>query len=298
MTNILSFNKIQNEGIFSNDFLDMRERNKLEFSNGGAGKIAIIYGPNGTGKTSLTKTLASDTNSSFILNYNGDTYTQEDCNLFHIIEDQNGRNIIKGTTTDFLLGDNITKEFSLKSCLDKEFDNLFKKTIKDELKKLNITKKTSKLSDLISNEFLKICSKDIANNQSNGNQIDRNEFIEAISTLSEISLEKYDVNKFEYIKKDYEDPRSIIIQIMNAKDVAITKNINVRKIEEHNVAIDILNKYSYKKECIVCDHVIDPLSLLEHKKVFKASIIETLDEESKRLFNKLKLRSCKTAYEP
>lgn len=50
-SNIL-FNKIENGLIFTSDYRTFVKNNTISFSNAG---IAVVYGPNGTGKTSLAK---------------------------------------------------------------------------------------------------------------------------------------------------------------------------------------------------------------------------------------------------
>lgn len=46
------FEKIENEDIFVSDYKRPTRNNEIDFSREG---ISVIYGPNGTGKTSLVK---------------------------------------------------------------------------------------------------------------------------------------------------------------------------------------------------------------------------------------------------
>ena len=71
----------------------------------------VLYGPNGTGKTSLVKVLSGEKGTKVSYNYNGSDYTDD--SQFFVINDQNNRNIISGSPKDFLLGDNIRREFEL-----------------------------------------------------------------------------------------------------------------------------------------------------------------------------------------
>jgi AAA15 family ATPase/GTPase len=105
----LIFKKIENGNIFTRDFSSLVRNNEISFP---AEKIAVIYGPNGTGKTSLIKVLADvkETKVEFSLD---DVEHQSGAGVFHIINDQNNRNIISGETRDFFLGDNIRHEFEL-----------------------------------------------------------------------------------------------------------------------------------------------------------------------------------------
>ena len=102
--------KIENGDIFTRDFNPLVRNNEINFPT--SEEIAVIYGPNGTGKTSLIKVLgdAKDTRVEFSLD---DTENQAGTGVFHIINDQNNRNIISGETRDFFLGDNIRHEFEL-----------------------------------------------------------------------------------------------------------------------------------------------------------------------------------------
>ena len=52
----LIFNKIENRRIFTNDFSPFIRNNEITFPE--RQEIAVIYGPNGTGKTSLIKALS------------------------------------------------------------------------------------------------------------------------------------------------------------------------------------------------------------------------------------------------
>jgi ABC-type Mn2+/Zn2+ transport system ATPase subunit len=109
--------KIENGDIFTRDFRPLVKNNNIHFSNNE--EIAVIYGPNGTGKTSFIKVLSGDKNTKIEFEYDGQRYSSGQ-NIFHIINDQNSRNIIAGETKDFLLGDNIKKEFELLEFINQE----------------------------------------------------------------------------------------------------------------------------------------------------------------------------------
>ncbi|QOY34781.1 ATP-binding protein [Anaerobacillus isosaccharinicus] len=113
MVNSIVFSKVKKENIFCETFDEFEKNNGIQFSNAG---IAVIYGPNGTGKTSLTRVLDCEKGSSFNVEFEGKQYSEIDNELFHIINDQNSRNIIVGETEDFLLGDDIKKEYDLQRC--------------------------------------------------------------------------------------------------------------------------------------------------------------------------------------
>lgn len=98
---MIEFKKIEKEDIFKSDFLNMNQNNKLSFS---LGKTAILYGPNGTGKTSLSKVFNLEENTDLILNFENREYSKDDIknnDFFYVISDQNSRNIMRGKEEDF-----------------------------------------------------------------------------------------------------------------------------------------------------------------------------------------------------
>ena len=98
----ITFNKIKNGNIFSTDYENLERNNEISFDK----DIAVLYGPNGTGKTSLLKVLSGEDGTSLNFDYNEQEY-ENGQEVFMIIHDQNDRNIISGEAKDFLLGDNI-----------------------------------------------------------------------------------------------------------------------------------------------------------------------------------------------
>ena len=87
----LVFKKIESGDIFTRDFNPLVRNNEITFPT--SEEIAVIYGPNGTGKTSLIKVLndAKDTKVEFTLD---NTEYQTGAGVFHVINDQNNRNIM------------------------------------------------------------------------------------------------------------------------------------------------------------------------------------------------------------
>lgn len=96
----------------------------------------------------------------------------------HVISDQNDRNIIEGKTQDFILGDNIKREYELREQINANFTGLFSKKLMATLKnKYGISTKKSNFDDLIlDKKYLEFIS-DIANKNSRGKGIDREDFI-------------------------------------------------------------------------------------------------------------------------
>lgn len=73
--------------------------------------------PNGTGKSTFTHTVGSEKSTnevSFEARYNGGAWFGPAGKRFHIIEDQINRNIIPRETSDYLVGQDIRREYRLK----------------------------------------------------------------------------------------------------------------------------------------------------------------------------------------
>lgn len=219
----LKFYKLKKEDIFKDSFINFNQNNEIEFRKKGDSNIAVLYGPNGTGKTSLAKILDSnnkDIGKEFKVEYKGIEYTEKDNSIFHVINDQNNRNIIAGETSDYFIGDNIKRECELKKYIDSEFENLFKNIIVKSLKeRFGISSGKSKIIDYISDSDIKFFVMNIVNNKARGKNIDKKIFVERIEQLPvrEIDENEYDNNKYEYIRQNFSDNNSIIYRIINIK---------------------------------------------------------------------------------
>lgn len=87
------FSSIKNSNIFENDFEHLSEDNGvIEFKHmRGAGGIAVVYAPNGTGKTSFAKLLemeASEESRTFMAVNECGTVINPESESFHVIEEQ------------------------------------------------------------------------------------------------------------------------------------------------------------------------------------------------------------------
>jgi len=283
MSSTLFFSKLQKEDIFCQDFNEFERNNEITFSSQG---IAVLYAPNGTGKTSLVKILSNSDNCIFNVSYNGQQYDTSSNNLFHIINDQNSRNIIAGTTKDFLLGDNIKKEFDLKSYIDKEYGSILAGLI-DKLKNnFNISKKTSPLIDKVENTYLKKYIRDLANSQSKGKEIEQEDFVNKIDCLDVHEI-LYDEEKLNYLIRNCNDKKSFILKILEIDSDKIKKEEAVQQIEENDEAIKILKKFDYKDECVVCDSQIEREKLLDNKEENRRKVYEALDAKTKEILEKI-----------
>lgn len=281
----MKFKTIKRDNIFCDDFLDFKENNWLNFGNK---KMAVLYAPNGTGKTSFASVLSQENRCEYTLEIDNTLYTNESDKLFHIIEDQNGRNIISGSTEDFILGDNIKREYFLKGIIEKEFETLFTKLFSKELKDtFGISTKNTAFSEFISNKRLVYYISDIANNKSKGKEIDKSKFIEDMIELESIPIPEYDESKFKFLIKDFSGKEKLIKTIMDLEITALLPENNFYKMEESEDAIKILEKYYKNSECIVCDHDINSEDLLEIKKSRKEEIYTTLSPTAKTVVDKI-----------
>lgn len=76
-------------------------------------------------------------------------------NSFHIIGDQISRNVIKGETTDYLMGQNIRREYELKKNISEGFHTAFNQ-LKNEYKRVyNVTKVGDYLLRVIQEKILR-----------------------------------------------------------------------------------------------------------------------------------------------
>ncbi len=283
--NTVEFYKIKKEDIFSKDFEKFDKNNKLRFSNDG---MAVIYAPNGVGKTSFTRVLNCEKGCTFEAKFETIIANENTNELFCVISDQNSRHIIKGETEEFLLGNNIKREFELKGEIDKAVKDIFENRLPKILKEtFNISKTKSLLIDLIEDVELKEYISDIANIKSKGKGIDVEKFTKKIKALEECQILEYEDDKFEYYVKDIDSKDSIINRINQIAVNNIRTNEKVEEIEENSVAIEILSKYNNKKCCIVCDNPDIPEDLLNSKKENKSKIIEKLNETEKYIVNEI-----------
>lgn len=288
----LKFYKLKKEDIFKDSFINFNQNNEIEFRKKGDSNIAVLYGPNGTGKTSLAKILDSnnkDIGKEFKVEYKGIEYTEKDNSIFHVINDQNNRNIIAGETSDYFIGDNIKRECELKKYIDSEFENLFKNIIVKSLKeRFGISGGKSKIIDYISDSDIKFFVMNIVNNKARGKNIDKKIFVERIEQLPvrEIDENEYDNNKYEYIRQNFSDNNSIIYRIINISKVCMS--LEIKEVEENQVALKVLEKFKYLDECVVCDNSdFNREELIQRKNSNKDRIINSLDKETKEIVSEI-----------
>ncbi len=278
------FEKIENEDIFVSDYKKLTKNNEIDFSREG---ISVIYGPNGTGKTSLVKVLASEKGTKVKYIYDEKEYT--DNSQFFVINDQNNRNIIQGETKDFLLGDDIKKEFELQEYIAKEYNRLCTESISILKSNYSISSSSSKLIDCFSEcESIQNIIKDLMNNRTKGSRTGVDTYISELEKHTQINIPEYEQAKLDYIIFDLSDKGSLIIEIEMIDTSKLANNSHIKEIEENTEAIKILSRFSYKDQCIVCDsNGIDSENLLNKKSQNKENIIKTLDAKTKKIVEKI-----------
>lgn len=287
MSKILEFSNIEKENIFTDDFRVFDKNNILDFESK---QICVLYAPNGTGKTSFVKVLSQgETNTKFKAHFNFHEFSESDNDLFHIINDQLSRNVIKGETDEFLIGDNIRKEKELKKLIDSEFEKLFKTDLPELLKtELFITTKTSKLLTLLDDDNMIKISSDLANTKSKGSEIDQNAFLGIIENLTLIEVAEYNHGKYEFFLKDFQNSKSIIKDIESLAGIDFTPCTEIRAIEQYDYAIGTLGKFSHVPDCIVCDTKnINHEQLITHKRTKKTTMLNSLDANTRKVLEKI-----------
>ena len=275
-TKTLTFKKIENGLIFQPDFSPFAKNNVITFPAEG---IAVIYGPNGTGKTSLAKVMSGADNTSIECEYEGINYS-DGSSLFHVINDQNNRNIIAGTAQDFLLGSNIKREFELAEKLAKHLADI-KAWITVSLKNdCGISSASSKLIALIKNAKVSSLVKDFANTRSKGKNYSAEKLIQIISELDSSDLSDIDEEKWKYFIANYGASNSVLMNVLSLTAPDFVQNQQASAIEEDSVALDVLNHFKHKSHCIVCDNdEINSDLLIEQKTQHRQVVIDALTEQ-------------------
>ena len=262
--------KIINENIFFDDFKSLESNNIIEFFPKGKNNtngLALVYAPNGSGKTTLSKMLDSNTKSNGEIEinyYNKEGVSSKLDSRVKVIFDQNFRNIIEGDTSEFIISQDIVKITQLEKEIISNFIKVadeVKGTLRDKYKISTVTNlKLEKLGALTKD------LKDIINNKKNHDQIGIKNFINEIDKLSVNDISKeLQIDKFNFILENYNKKNELIDLVLNINLDKIVKNTGIKEIEEKELAVNILNKYEHKEECIVCDNKINTIELKELK---------------------------------
>ena len=274
----LVFRKIESGDIFTRDFSPLVRNNEIIFPQ--SEEIAVVYGPNGTGKTSLIKVLGDTPNTKIEFSLDGTDY-QAGAEVFHIINDQNNRNIISGETRDFFLGDNIRHEFELQDQVAADRNAVVSAILSLIKNTFGISAGNSLLIELISNAELAAFIKDCANSKSKGNRYTTDALVALLTSLEHHDIPEYTPDKLAFVQSDWANKRSIIKQLEALVGAEISPNTHVHEIEENTEAIGILSRF-HKDKCIVCDNEdIDWEALLAAKTAHRQATLDALEEKIK-----------------
>ena len=277
----IEFNKIENKHIFAPEYENFVENNTIEFS---AQNIAVVYGPNGTGKTSLIRAILGEKDTSIKYQFNNTEYS--DGSQFFVIQDQNNRNIIQGKVEDFLLGDKIKQETELHEQIQNEYSQICKESTEILRDKYKITTTKDKIISWIDTQLEGFSSlvKDLVNRQSKGSKFGVDNYISLLEEYKTKHTQGYEEDKFYFIINDFGSKDSVIEKIEKLKLDKIICNPRVRKVEENEDALSILNKFKNRSQCIVCDtDNIDSESLIEKKTKSRDDILSKLDDQTRGL---------------
>lgn len=278
------FEEIKNKDIFGVDYQNFVKNNEIDFSKN---QIVVLYGPNGTGKTSLVKVLSSEAETDVKYTYGGKSYT--DGTQFFVINDQNNRNIIQGETKDFLLGDNIRKEFELQKYIEHEYKRLCDDSISILKNNYKISSGRSKSIECFSALVnIQDIIKDLMNNKSKGSKTGVDKYISELDKHIGITIPEYEEEKLDYIISDLSENNPLIIEIESIDVSKLANNSHIKEVEENTEAIRILSRFNYKQQCIVCDtEGIDSENLLDKKTKNIEGIKKTLDAKTKKIVEQI-----------
>lgn len=278
------FEKIKNKDIFGVDYQNFVKNNEIDFSKN---QIAVLYGPNGTGKTSLVKVLSSEAGTDVKYTYGGKSYT--DGTQFFVINDQNNRNIIQGETKDFFLGDNIRKEFELQKYIEHEYKRLCDDSIYILKNNYKISSGRSKSIECFSALVnIQDIIKDLMNSKSKGFKTGVDKYISELDKHIGITIPEYEEEKLDYIISDLSENNPLIIEIESIDVSKLANNSHIKEVEENTEAIRILSRFNYKQQCIVCDtEGIDSENLLDKKTQNIEGIKKTLDAKTQKIVEQI-----------
>jgi len=281
----LTITTLCREGVFCDDYQNLNENNVIDFSNK---RISVIYGPNGTGKTSFALLLSMERGGKYSISIDGRKYTETDPKIAYVIKDQNDRNIIQGSTEDFIVGDNIKREYELKRNLENGFFKIFYEILPDELKNtFGISTKSSFFYKFINSQFIKQYISEIANKAQKGRSIDRKAFLENISRLEMIDVPTFDEDLFRYFVDDIKSKDSLLQAFYELQLESIIQEPHFIKIEETNDAIRIIEKYPHVNDCIVCDSAFEREKQLEKKRHLNKTAVESMSAQSKKIVEQI-----------
>lgn len=288
MPNNIKFTKIKYENIFAEQFANLGENvnSTIEFKMTGNGGMAVVYAPNGTGKTSLANVLGSaeaSRNIYFEAIVNEETIIPSS-NRFHVIRDQSTRNIIPGNTSDYLIGDDIKREYELRQCIEDIFEESFNGFSKELKTQFKVTKMTDYYLSKFDNQDVADLIRNIIPNRNHRAEIDRINFVQLIRGLEKNNIsDDLDQCKIKFVIDNLEWVRKVL-------DISeeIGHNHQIAEIEKDDDAVFILRKYSSSCTCIVCDAPnLDSEHKISQKTENRNQIYNDLSQEIKDILDQI-----------
>lgn len=301
----LEFKFLKNNSIFHEGFEDLipTGRQTIEFKKQpqAAGGIAVLYAPNGTGKSTFTRTVGAEDSTddvTFEARFNNTAWFGPADRKFHIIEDQINRNIIPGETSDYLIGQDIRREYRLKKQITDGFKTAFDELVVSFKSEYGISKVTDFLLAEVQrrNQTAYTYIRSIVNKSSRGKDIDQGAFIDFVRALENTpSVEETEVEKRTFIKNN----QSLIKELLDVNVQQIVANTEIETIEQNDDAIIVLGKYLHLHSCVVCDNEnYDGEQILERKRENRRRIYESLDTRTKKILDKIVMDKALTGSDP
>jgi len=289
MSNSVVFHKLKNQSIFRQEFMNMQDDNRIVFGKGKFTNLAVLYAPNGTGKTSMVNVLNeknSNSDCSFEVKYRKITYTNENNTLFYVIQDHRNRNIIKVKESDYIIGDNIQREYMLKEEIDKSLDELVNNVIYKGLKDYGYSAKSNLQFEVFNNQKLAdMCKILIPASRKN---FSCKELMEFILLLEKLDVPEHEEEKLLYLKDNYTDKNSILYRLLQLEGKSIATDRRIIVIGRNNEAIHLVNRYFDSEVCVVCDNVdYHPEEIITKKSSENKEILDNMDSTSRDVLEKI-----------
>lgn len=291
----LVFSSIKNGTIFEPEFQNLTPScGTIEFKHmHSPGGIAVVYAPNGTGKSSFSKILGSETTEDLsfsAVNDNGENVSSDN---FHVIFDQINRNVIRGKETDYLVGQQIKREYALKDKINNSFNVAFSALCdkyKNEYKVSKVGDYLLKQIEMRADSFYSTAFsylRSIVNNKDHGKSIEQTKFVNFIrNNINRLSDSNLDSEKRTWIINDCNGKSKIAKRIIELDYSSIVSSQETVQIERHDDAIGILKKYHLLETCVVCDnHDFHGDDLLEKKQSNRNRIYNDLAQGTKDLLD-------------
>ena len=306
----LVFKAIKKDSIFEPEYQNLSSDNgTVEFKHmNSRGGIAVVYAPNGTGKSSLAKVLEAEESNdsmSFVATDDSGKAIIPEAKAFFVIPDQINRNVIRGKETDYFIGQQIRREYELRDRINTMFDMAFTSLGQKYKSDYGV----SKVGDYILTQIGSVPDesystafafiRSIVNARQHGKDIDQRAFIDYIrNEYNKPTLVSLNDEMKKWIITDVSKEK-ITEHLINLDYHAITPNVETVQIEQHDDAINILKKYHSAESCIVCDNPnFDGDVLLARKTETRKRMYDELDQHTKTLLDKVVKDSSLVASDP